>query len=276
MCAVVREKIAGMAGQPSDAPRGVPSLPLHVEMIGIPGSGKTRSALLAIGRLKSRRVSVADRLELEAVVSHRFVGLSAPGTAARLAPYLIADLAWAAACVSASLPAPNRLAIVRRLVRITHRLRALREPSCQERHVFLPDEWTFHELALAEADAGRKWTRVADRLVASIVTRLPHRSLVIHCVVSPMAAAERVSVRRTASEYDGRRPMELLPVFEHLAAISARHAALLRAQGVPVVMIDTEMGADPSGCRVADAVESHLHAEQVGSFAVTRSRSAGE
>ena len=251
---------------PSHLERPSDSSSLLVEFIGMPGAGKTTLARATLAHLAALGLNACGAAEPEDVVRRRYVGKSAIGTAARLVPDLLGHPQWSLRLWSpiASVRLKGRFA--RRIVRITHRVRALRHTRAQ---IIVPDEWVLHELVLALQEPHATPEATIAALVHAVLSRLYLPLLVVHCDIEPAAAALRVSTRTGASEYDRQSVAELLPVFERVDRVVRQLVHHLGEAGVPLMTLSTKEPRGDLPTVVARAIAGRIASDSIGTCAAT-------
>jgi hypothetical protein len=225
---------------------------LLVELVGLPGAGKSTLASAARVLLHRAGIVASDGSDYEAEVGARFIGPSAVGTVVRSLPFLATNTRWSSTIGRIASRARSPIDASRRLLRVSHRLRVSRSRA----DIALPDEWIFHEIALALVSCRADRAALVDALMTEVEARRRERVLVVHYRVGPEIAATRVAARRSASSFDGRPVDELTASFHVLDEIIGHQISWLSVRGHSVVEIAASESPEFAASQVVDAVMS--------------------
>ena len=212
--------------------------PVVVEFIGAPGSGKTTLAAAVTTELVASGVRVAARLELERIVRENFVGRSRISTSLAWLGYALSHPRWGVSAARWMLRRDGTR-VAERIVRITHRLRALDLLAGCAVDAWVPDEWLLHEISLAMAGARRSGRAHGSRLLDSALRRISSRTVVVLCESEPAVAAQRVAARKSESDLDGQALEGLLPRIRELGEIAQLVRARAESHGLRTIVVPT-------------------------------------
>jgi hypothetical protein len=205
-------------------PVATPAAPLLVELVGLPGAGKSTLAEALLGELAARGACLRAVPRVGAAATRRVERARALVAAGLARPRLAA----AALCLAG----PDRSGLGR-LVHLLGRVEQAEALAAEPAALVLLDEGPVQALWALATPGSARTLRRARALAADLLPR--GRSVLVWLETPPAEAAARLSARSHAgarSRFDGRSTAELLPL---LTAGAARLSSLVAATGLPVV-----------------------------------------